>query len=105
MPDILKPNGWIATYASDAVPEPCFPFNKWMGGNVNIRMFTIYQLDRLTQDELFQEVSPILSPDSLVHRVGERFQFEDMIKVHETVEAGGVHGVAQILVTKDLEHQ
>ncbi|MEQ8227450.1 MAG: NADPH:quinone reductase [Rhodospirillales bacterium] len=105
LPDILKPNGWVATYASDAVPEPTFPFNKWMGGNVNIRMFTIYQLDTLTQDELFQEVSPILSPDSLVHRVGERFQFDDMVKVHEAVETGGVHGVAQVLVAKDLEHQ
>ncbi|PIW26674.1 MAG: hypothetical protein COW30_13840 [Rhodospirillales bacterium CG15_BIG_FIL_POST_REV_8_21_14_020_66_15] len=103
LPDILKPNGTVATYASDAVPEPTIPFNKWMGGNVNIRMFTIYQLDPLTQDELFQTVSPLLSPDTLVHRVGERFSFEDVVKAHEAVEAGAVHGVAQILVNADLE--
>jgi NADPH2:quinone reductase len=105
LPDILKPNGTVATYASDAVPEPSFPFNKWMGGNVNIRMFTIYQLERLTQDELFQAISPILNEDTLVHRVGERFSFEDMVKAHEAVEAGAVHGVAQVLVAKDLENQ
>ena len=105
LPDILKPNGTVATYASDAVPEPSFPFNKWMGGNVNIRMFTIYQLDRLTQDEVLQTVSPLMSPDTLVHRIGERFQFEDMVKAHEAVEAGEVHGVAQVVVGKALEHQ
>ena len=105
LPDILKPNGTVATYASDAVPEPSFPFNKWMGGNVNIRMFTIYQLDRLTQDDVLQTVSPLMSPDTLVHRIGERFQFEDMVKAHEAVEAGNVHGVAQVVVGKTLEHQ
>ncbi len=104
-PEILKTNGTIATYASDAVPEPSFAFNALMANNINIRMFTIYELDPLVQDEAFQEVSPVLSSDTLVHRVGERFPFDDMIKAHEAVEAGTVHGVAQVLVAPDLEHQ
>lgn len=102
LPDILKPNGVVATYASDAVPQPSFPFNQWMGGNVNIRMFTIYQLPLEVQDALFQAVSPILNRDTLVHRVGERFDFEDMVKVHEAIEGHAVHGVAQVVVAPDL---
>ena len=105
LPDILKPNGWIATYASDAVPEPSFPFNKWMAGNVNIRMFTIYQLPEDVQDDLFNQIVPILTSDTLVHRVGERFAFEDMVKAHEAVGRGAVHGVAQVLVSPDLEEK
>ena len=104
-PTILKPNGTIATYSSDAVPEPAIPFNQLMFVNANIRMFTIYELERQTQDEVLQAVSPILSPDTLVHRVGERFAFEDMAKAHEAVEQGAVHGVAQVLVAEDLANQ
>ncbi|HAD87009.1 MAG TPA: hypothetical protein DCG48_06565 [Rhodospirillaceae bacterium] len=102
LPDILKPNGTVATYASDAVPEPTFPFNQWMANNVNIRMFTIYELGAERQDEVLQAVSPLLNDDNLVHRVGERFAFEDVVKSHEAVEQGAVHGVAQILVAPDL---
>lgn len=104
-PDILKPNGTIATYASDGVAEPQFNFGRLMANNTNIRMFTIYELDPVVQDGIFNDVSPVLSPDTLVHRIGERFKFEDMIRAHEAVESGALHGVAQVVVAPDLEHQ
>lgn len=102
-PRILKPNSVIATYASEGVPEPVIPFQALMFNNTTIRAFTIYILPDNLQDELFQEISPILSSDTLVHRVGETYEFADMPKAHAAVEAGGVHGVALVTVATDLD--
>ncbi|MEK9671181.1 MAG: NADPH:quinone reductase [Rhodospirillaceae bacterium] len=103
--DILKVNGVISTYASEGEAMPTIDFFQLMQHNLNIRMFSIYGLPTTTLDEIFFEVSPVLSEDTLVHRVGERFAFDDMVKSHEAVEQGAVHGVAQVLINKDLEHQ
>src|SRR3546814_6636121 len=54
-PKLLKTNGVIATYASDAVPKPEIPFYPLMYNNNVIRPIAIFAMPHAAQDAAFRE--------------------------------------------------
>lgn len=96
--EVLKPNGVIASYASDGAPEPRLPFLKLMYKNITIRPFSIYGLPEDTQDRAFAGITQALAERPFTHRVAEIFAFEDMIAAHQRVEDGAPNGAVQVAV-------
>lgn len=93
LPDIVAPNGVVASYASDAVPRPELPFQQLMYRNVTIRPFSIYGLPRDVQDRAFADVTRWLREARPSHLIGGRMALTDMVYAHESIERGDVFGV------------
>jgi NADPH2:quinone reductase len=95
---LVRANGVIATYGSDAVPEPVLPFYSLMYAAITIRPFAIFVLPRAVQDRAFADVNRCLEDGALRHHVGARFAFDDMAAAHDAVETDAVFGTALVTV-------
>ena len=91
-PDLIRANGVIATYASDAVSNPPIPFQQLMYKNITIRPFSIYGIPAAAQERAFADITAALSAGRLAHRIGRRFEFDGMIAAHAAMDAGRVWG-------------
>ena len=89
----LKPNGVIATYASDAVLEPAVPFYALVYKNVTIRHVLVFGLPEAAKRHAVADISRWLEGDSLRHHIGPRFRLEQTAAAHEAVEAGPLGNV------------
>lgn len=87
-PKIMKANGVIATYASDAAPEPTLPFYPLMFSNVTIRPFIIYALPHTAQDRAFTAITAALKDGALQHRIAARFPLARLAEAHDAIESG-----------------
>ncbi len=96
-PRIMRPNGVIATYASDVDPEPVVPFYPLMYANITIRPFAIFAMPRAAQDRAFADITRCLKEGVLRHHVGAQFAFDDMVAAHQAIEAGHVFGTTLVL--------
>lgn len=89
---VLAPSGTIATYASDAEPEPRLPFAELMWRNATVRFVLIYLTSpeaHLAQARALQEH---LSRGRLRFSIARRFPLADVAPAHEAVEAGHLDG-------------
>jgi NADPH2:quinone reductase len=91
-PKIMKTNGVIATYASDAAPEPTLPFYSLMFNNTTIRPFIIYALPHTAQDRAFAAITAALKDGVLQHRIAARLPLARLAEAHEAIEAGTLSG-------------
>jgi len=91
-PDLLRANGVIATYSSDADANPRIPFHALMYKNIAIRPFAIFGMPREAQDRAFSDITAALAANRLQPRIGQRMSFDRMIEAHALMEAGGVWG-------------
>jgi NADPH2:quinone reductase len=87
-PALVKPNGVVASYASDGALTPALPFNELMYRNVTLRPFSIYSLPVAAQDRAFADITACLAAGVLHHHVGRRAAFGDMVAAHQAIEAG-----------------
>lgn len=91
-PKMLAPNGVVATYASDAVPEPKIPFGPLMVLNATLRLVFIYGMPESAQNAAFADVTEMLAAGALRHRVGARVPLARLAEAHEAVERGRATG-------------
>jgi NADPH:quinone reductase len=91
-PQLLRPNGVIATYSSDADPNPKIPFQALMYKNITIRPLAIFGMPAAAQDRAFADITAALAADKLQHRIGRRMQFDEMIDAHALIDSRGVWG-------------
>ena len=94
----LKPRAVIAAYASDMDPAPALPFGTLLYSNIALTPFSIFALSELQRDTALNGVSELLAEGKLKHRVGARFEFDQMIAAHEAVEQGNVDGACLVAV-------
>jgi NADPH2:quinone reductase len=91
-PKMLAPNGVIASYASDAVPEPKIPFGPLMVLNATLRLVFIYGMPESAQNSAFADVTEMLAAGALKHRIGARVPLARLAEAHEAVEGGTATG-------------
>jgi len=95
-PRIIKPNGVLTSYGSDARLRPEFPFNEFMFRNITVRPFSIMGMPEPAKLAAYSAITDYLKADRLDHLIAQRFGFKKMIDAHECIEAGRVRGVVQI---------
>lgn len=96
---LLKPTGVIATYASDAVPEPTVPFWPMLAKDLTVRFVLVYAMPREAHDEAAQWISETLAAGRLKHQFFDTFALDDIAAAHEATEA--MANVGKVLVAID----
>lgn len=85
---ILKPNGAVATYSSDAEPEPTLPFWALVGLNATVHFVLVYVMDEAAHAAAAQAITEALEAGFLSHDIAEAFDLADIARAHARVEKG-----------------
>ncbi|MBT4889141.1 MAG: NADPH:quinone reductase [Rhodospirillales bacterium] len=88
---VLKTNGVIATYASDANKEPNVPFYQLIYKNIVVRHELVFIMPEDAKDHAVDDISSWLADGRIMHHISETFSLSNIIKAHEAVE-GGAYG-------------
>jgi NADPH2:quinone reductase len=86
----VRIGGTIASYASQAVPEPKLPFYQLMYRGVVIRHVLVFELADELKRQGIADFTRWLSEGKLTHDIGERFALSETVKAHQAVEGGAV---------------
>jgi NADPH:quinone reductase len=86
----VRMGGTIATYASQADPEPKLPFYEIMYRNLVIRTLVVFQLSDDLQLQAVRDINGWLAEGKLTHEIGERFPLSETIQAHQAVEGGAM---------------
>ncbi len=84
---IIKNNGVIATYASDAEKNPTVPFYRLLYKNIQVRHELVFIMPEDGKDLAMADITRWLDAGHLVHHMNETFDLEDTVLAHEAVEA------------------
>lgn len=84
----VRIGGTIATYASQANPEPKLPFYDIMYRNLVIRTLVVFQLPASLKAQATCEITGWLNEGKLSHEIGEQFPLGETIAAHQAVENG-----------------
>jgi len=94
---LMRPGGVIATYASDAVPDPAIPFWPMLARDLTVRFVLVYAMSRAAHDEAAAFVTEALAGGRFVHQVFARFPIERTADAHEATQS--MSNVGKVLVT------
>jgi NADPH:quinone reductase len=94
---VLKPRGIIATYASDAVPEPALPFWPLVTLDAIVRFILVYVMDKEAHRQGIEATLAGLREGWLKHNVAHQFPLAAIADAHELLESG--HADGKIVVT------
>lgn len=86
----VRIGGTIATYASQADPEPKLPFYAMMYRSLVVRLVIVFQLPAELKKQGVQDISQWLREGKLTHDIGPRFSLAETVKAHQAVESGAV---------------
>ncbi|MCX7891472.1 MAG: NADPH:quinone reductase [Burkholderiales bacterium] len=93
---LLKPNGVIAAYASDAVHEPQIPFWPMLAKDLTVRFVLVYAMPRQAHDEAASFITDALARGALRHQIFRVFPLDEIAAAHEATEA--MANVGKVLV-------
>lgn len=93
---VVRIGGIIATYASQAMPEPKLPFYDLMYRNITIHPTVVFQLPAALKAEGTCDITGWLESGKLTHEIGARFSLAETSKAHQTVENGAMGKVLVI---------
>jgi NADPH2:quinone reductase len=96
---LLRPNGTIATYASDAVHEPQIPFWPMLAKDLAVRFVLVYAMPRQAHDEAAAFITDALSRGVLKHQIHRVFSLDQIVAAHEATET--MTNVGKVLVRID----
>ena len=83
----LRNNGVIATYASQANPEPSVPFYTLIYKNITVQHVLVFGMPREAKKQGIDDISRWLTAGKLKHHLGPRFNLDQIVEAHEAVEA------------------
>jgi NADPH:quinone reductase len=86
----VRIGGTIATYASQADPEPKLPFYAMMYRSLVIRLVIVFQLPVELKQQGVRDISEWLKAGKLTHEIGQRFALAETVKSHQAVEKGAI---------------
>lgn len=89
---MLKPNGVIATYSSDAEPEPVLPFWPLVVLDATVRFVLVYVMDAEAHRAAVEAVNDAIAEGWLKHNVGAVLPLDRIAEAHELVERGAGGG-------------
>lgn len=91
---MLKTNGAIASYASDAVTEPAMPYRLLSGKNATLHCVLVYVMSTAAHQAAMTDITACLEAGILGHPALHRFPLSDIVAAHEGVEQGQIIGKA-----------
>jgi NADPH2:quinone reductase len=89
---ILKPQGVIASYASDAVGEPIFPFYTLFANNPVFQLVYVYTMSGDAHRTAISDINSCLESGALIPNIGKVYALSETVQAHEAVENGSVVG-------------
>jgi NADPH2:quinone reductase len=93
---VLRTNGVIATYSSDANPTPEIPFGQLLGKDVTVRFVLVYVMGEAAHQAAINDITTALEA-GLLHPVAvQRFTLDEIATAHEAVETG--HTAGKVLI-------
>jgi len=86
---LLKTDGIIASYASDAIHEPTVPFWTMMAKGLVLRFVLVYAMSRQAHDEAARYITDALQAKRFKHQVFARYGFtlDEVVAAHEATES------------------
>jgi NADPH2:quinone reductase len=96
---LLKPNGVIATYASDAIHEPPIPFWPMLAKDLTVRFVLVYAMGDQAHAEAAAYITDALRRGALKHQIFRTFALDEIVAAHEATEA--MANVGKVLVRVD----
>lgn len=93
---VIRPNGVIAAYSSDAVPEPVLPFWSLLAKDVTIRFVLVYEMPDAAHRAAAEAITAELEQGRLRHQIAARFPLSDVALAHEAQESGSLIGKAVV---------
>ena len=85
---VIKVNGVIASYASDANKEPVVPFYQLLYKNVVVRHELVFIMPEEAKDHAINDITCWLAEGRIMHHISETFSLSAIVKAHEAVEGG-----------------
>jgi NADPH:quinone reductase len=89
---MLKPNGVIAAYSSDAMPEPVLPFWSMVTLDATVRFVLVYVMSRTAHEKAIEYINAAATEGWLQHNVAASLPLESIAEAHQLVESGGLGG-------------
>src|SRR5262249_21291777 len=96
---VLRPSGVIATYSSDAEPEPKIPFWQLLFKDVTVRFVLVYAMPLQAHADAAAYVTDALQRGRLKHQIFNAFALADVAAADEATEA--MANVGKVLVRVD----
>jgi len=96
---VLRPSGVIATYSSDAAPEPKLPFWQLLFKDVTVRFVLVYAMPAQAHAEAAAFITDALERGVLKHQIQRVFTLDEIVAAHEATET--MANVGKILVLVD----
>lgn len=96
---VIAENGVLASYASDAEPEPRLPFYPLMRRGVTIRTVLVFVMPPPARHAATEHVTRLLADGVLTHPVAARHPVAEVAEAHRRVERGA--GIGKVLLTMD----
>jgi NADPH2:quinone reductase len=93
---VMKPGGVIATYASDAVPEPAIPFWPMLSKDLTVRFVLVYAMSREAHDAAAAWIGAALAGGRLKHQIHRTYALDEIAAAHEATES--MKQVGKVLV-------
>lgn len=84
----IKPNGVIATYGSDAIPEPVVPVYALMRKNVTVRFILMYVLPPESERSAHRDIVACCEAGVLKHRIWKHYPLDQIAAAHQAQEQG-----------------
>jgi NADPH2:quinone reductase len=95
---VLKTNGAVATYASDADMEPRVPFRPFLARDVTVRFVLVYVMPVEAKEAAIGAIARLLQIGFLDHRVYREFAMSEVAEAHEAIETGRSLGNVVVLI-------
>lgn len=90
---VLKENGAIASYASDAEPNPAFPFWELLYKNAVVYPLLVFNMPEAAKAAAQADIAHWTRNKALKPYLGPRFPLERIAEAHEAVERGAIGNV------------
>ncbi len=87
---VLRPGGYIVTYASEPGPDPALPVRACMTANVVLRFVLLYRVPAEAMDQAAADITTALQAGALTELPAHRFGLEDVVAAQDAVQAGAV---------------
>jgi len=84
---VLRPSGVIATYASDAQPEPKIPFWPLLAKDLTVRFVLVYAMPEQAHADAAASITDALKRGALKHQIHRVFELDEIVAAHEATEA------------------
>jgi len=93
---LVRANAVIATYSSDAVPEPTLPFWSLLAKDVTVRFVLVYEMSEWAHRAAAEAITSALDGGQLQHQIGARVSLDGIVEAHEAQESGKLIGKAVV---------